>query len=71
MHLYSKLELEDVQIHHFVKEDIPSIEAYLRIDKHHKIKIFALHPKPHSPTEAKTSTNRDAELTLVAKRVKK
>jgi endonuclease/exonuclease/phosphatase (EEP) superfamily protein YafD len=71
MHLYSKLELEDVQIHHFVKEDIPSIEAYFRIDKQHKIKIFALHPKPPSPTEAKTSTNRNAELLLVAKRLKK
>jgi endonuclease/exonuclease/phosphatase (EEP) superfamily protein YafD len=70
MHLYSKLELEDVQIHYFVKEHIPSIEAYLRIDKQHRIKIFALHPKPPSPTEAKTSTNRDAELLLVAKRVK-
>lgn len=70
MHLYSKFELKDVKINHFLKEDIPSIEAYLWLDNQHKIKLFALHPKPPSPTEAKTSTNRDAELLIVAKRVK-
>jgi endonuclease/exonuclease/phosphatase (EEP) superfamily protein YafD len=71
MHLYSKFELEDVQINHFLKDDIPSIEAFVRLDPEHKIKIFALHPKPPSPSEAKTSTNRDAELLIVAKHVKK
>lgn len=71
MHLYSKYELEDVHINHFLQDDIPSIEAYVKLDANHKIKIYALHPKPPSPTEAKTSTNRDAELLIVAKRVKK
>ncbi|MBZ9650638.1 endonuclease/exonuclease/phosphatase family protein [Psychroflexus montanilacus] len=70
MHLYSKYELEEVKINHFLKDEIPSIEAYVRIDDEQKVKIFALHPKPPSPTEAKTSTNRDAELLIVAKLVK-
>lgn len=71
MHLYSKLKLEDVKINYFLKDDIPSIEAYIRLDEQHKIKLFGLHPKPPSPTEAKTSTKRDAELLIVAKQVKK
>ncbi|MFD0931224.1 endonuclease/exonuclease/phosphatase family protein [Psychroflexus salinarum] len=70
MHLYSKIELQDVKINYLLKDDIPSIEAYLRLDEQHKIKLYGLHPKPPSPTEAKTSTKRDAELLIVAKRVK-
>ena len=70
MHLYSKFELQDVQIHHFLNEDVPSIEANVKLDDHRHIKLFALHPKPPSPTEATRSTNRDAELLVVAKRVK-
>lgn len=70
MHLYSKFELQNVQIHHFLNEDVPSIEAHVKLDDDQNIKLFALHPKPPSPTEAKKSTNRDAELLVVAKRVK-
>ena len=69
MHLYSKLELEDIKINHFLQEDVPSIEAYIKLEKNYRIKLYALHPKPPSPTEAKTSTNRDAELLVVAKRI--
>lgn len=71
MHLYSKFELKDVKINHFVKESIPSIEAYIKLNENYKVKLYALHPEPPSPTEAETSTNRDAELLIVAKRVKK
>lgn len=70
MHLYSKIELEEVKVNYLLKYDIPSIEAYIRLDGGHKVKLYGLHPKPPSPTEAKTSTNRDAELLIVAKRVK-
>lgn len=70
MHLYSKLKLEDVKVKYLIKDDIPSIHGYLRLNNKHKIKFHALHPKPPSPTEDPTSTNRDAELLLIGKRVK-
>ncbi|MEP6263011.1 MAG: endonuclease/exonuclease/phosphatase family protein [Gillisia sp.] len=71
MHLYSKLKLEEVDVKYLIKEDIPSIHGYLRLNNHTKVKFHALHPKPPSPTEDPTSTNRDAELLLVGKDVKK
>lgn len=71
MHLYSKMELEDVKVKYLIKEDIPSIHGYIRMNNRARIKFHALHPKPPSPTEDATSTNRDAELLMVGKDVKK
>ena len=71
MHLYSKLKLEDVKVKYLIKEDIPSIHGYVCLNNKHKIRFHALHPKPPSPTEDLTSTNRDAELLLVGREVKK
>ena len=71
MHLYSKLKLEDIDVKFLIKEDIPSIHGYLRLNNNTRVKFHALHPQPPSPTEDPTSTNRDAELLLVGKDVKK
>ena len=56
---------------YIIEVDIPSIHGYVRLKNGKKIKIHCLHPKPPSPTENNTSTNRDAELLLVGKDVKK
>ncbi|HSP83676.1 MAG TPA: endonuclease/exonuclease/phosphatase family protein, partial [Gillisia sp.] len=61
MHLYSKLKLEDYDVKYLIKEDIPSIHGYLRLNNNTRVKFHALHPQPPSPTEDPTSTNRDAE----------
>ncbi len=71
MHLYSKMKLEDVEVKYLIKDDIPSIHGYVIMNNRARIKFHALHPKPPSPTEDPTSTNRDAELLLVGKDVKK
>lgn len=71
MHLYSRLELKDIRIKYLVEFDIPSIHGYVVLNNRHRIKIHCVHPKPPSPSEASTSTNRDAELLLVGKDVKK
>ncbi|WP_037373594.1 endonuclease/exonuclease/phosphatase family protein [Salinimicrobium xinjiangense] len=69
MHLYSKLELEDVDIKYLISEEIPSIHGKVKLRSGKRINIHCLHPKPPSPSEDDTSTNRDAELLLVGKEV--
>lgn len=67
MHLYSRLELEKVEVKYLITEEIPSIHGYFKLKSGNKIKFHCLHPKPPSPTEDSTSTNRDSELLMVGK----
>ncbi|MCC8361190.1 endonuclease/exonuclease/phosphatase family protein [Salinimicrobium sediminilitoris] len=69
MHLYSKLELEDIDIKYLISKEIPSIHGKVKLRSGEKINIHCLHPKPPSPSEDDTSTNRDAELLLVGKSI--
>ena len=69
MHLYSKLELNDVEVKYLISEEIPSIHGKVILRNGKNVIIHCLHPKPPSPTEDDTSTNRDAELLLVGKEV--
>ena len=69
MHLYSKLELEDIDVKYLISEEIPSIHGKVKLRNGDKIKIHCLHPKPPSPSEDDTSTNRDAELLMVGKEI--
>lgn len=71
MHLYSKLPLEDTEVNFLVKDDIPSIHGKIRLSNDKKAVFHCLHPRPPSPSESKTSTNRDAELLLVGKKIEK
>lgn len=70
MHLYSKLPLEDMNVAYLIKDDIPSIHGYVKLENGKKAKIHCLHPRPPSPTESKTSTSRDAEILLVGESIK-
>lgn len=71
MHFYTKLKMEECQVHNFVAEDIPSIEAELITRKGYKFTFFGIHPPPPSPTEEETSKERDGELLSIAKKVRK
>lgn len=68
---YSKLALAKEEIKFWVEEDIPSIctEIILRSGK--RILFYGVHPRPPIPTESKQSTERDVELLLVGKQVRK
>lgn len=67
MHVYSKFPLEDGEIQYLVEDDVPSIHASLRVHEQLKIRMHFLHPAPPSPTENDESSERDAELIMVAK----
>ena len=71
MHLYSKLALMDIEVKYLIQDDIPSIHGSIELKNGKKAAIHCLHPRPPSPSESKTSTNRDAELLLVGREIDK
>jgi endonuclease/exonuclease/phosphatase (EEP) superfamily protein YafD len=71
MLLYSRLQLVDPQVKFLVQDDIPSIHARLRLAGGHEIELRCVHPRPPAPQEAAESTERDAELLIVGKDLKR
>ncbi|UMQ43562.1 endonuclease/exonuclease/phosphatase family protein [Chryseobacterium sp. Y16C] len=69
MHFYSKIKIESSHTHYFVADDIPSIEAHLKTKDGFSFVFFGVHPPPPSPTEEKTSKERDGDLLSTAKKV--
>ncbi|MCH7332657.1 endonuclease/exonuclease/phosphatase family protein [Acinetobacter modestus] len=70
MHLYSRLRLDDSEIKFILSDEIPSIHASVTLRSGIQVQLYCLHPKPPSPTEAKDSTLRDAELLIIGDRIK-
>lgn len=68
--LYSKLPLEDAEIRALVDDDVPSLRCSVVSRGASKVTFYGLHPKPPAPQEAASTTQRDAELLLVAKEVR-
>lgn len=70
MHLYSRLVLENIDVKFILSDEIPSIHATAILRSGQPVQLYCLHPKPPSPTEAKDSTLRDAELLIVGDQIK-
>jgi len=70
MLFYSKLRILKHKVYHLIDQEIPSIEAILELESGDRVKIFAIHPTPPVPNENPKSTERDAEILMVGKKVK-
>ena len=70
MHLYSRLPLQNSEIKFILSDEIPSIHTSVILPSGQPVQLYCLHPKPPSPTEAKDSTLRDAELLIVGDQIK-
>ncbi|QDK98895.1 endonuclease [Acinetobacter tandoii] len=70
MHLYSRLQLKETEVKFILSDEIPSIHTTVLLSSGQPVQLYCLHPKPPSPTEAKDSTLRDAELLIVGDQIK-
>ncbi|MCB1023147.1 MAG: endonuclease/exonuclease/phosphatase family protein [Acidobacteria bacterium] len=68
---FSRLELIDPEIRFLIEEDIPSVHTKIKLRSGRMIRFYGLHPRPPVPHETDDSTERDAELIIAAKDVKK
>jgi len=69
MHVYSRFPLKESEIKYLVEPDVPSMHTLLYLPSGDQIRLHFLHPAPPSPTENEESSERDAELIIVAKSV--
>jgi endonuclease/exonuclease/phosphatase (EEP) superfamily protein YafD len=70
MLLYSRLALKNAQVRFLVEEDVPSIAAEVSLPGGESIQLRCLHPRPPAPSESHRSTERDAELLVVAEELR-
>lgn len=70
MLLYSKLPLINPEVKYLVDDSIPSIHTILQLPDGKEIQFYGIHPTPPMPQHNPSSTDRDAEMMLVAKSAK-
>lgn len=68
MHILSKFPMSDIQVNHLVQDFVPSVHVCLDINDHQVLAHF-MHPAPPSPSENEESTERDAELLALARKL--
>ena len=71
MHVYSQLELIDARVEFLIEDHVPSVHTAVKLASGKLLQLHILHPAPPSPVENEASTQRDAELLVVAKSVAK
>ncbi len=67
MLFYSRLRLRDPEVRHLVENDVPSVRCRIELPGGDEVTFIGLHPRPPVPHEATDTTQRDAELLLVAR----
>ena len=68
--LYSRFELIQPRIQYLVQDDVPSVHSSIKLSSDNVVDLYGVHPRPPVPGLHPRSTERDAELLLVALQVK-
>ncbi len=68
MCLYSKLKLSNSKIMCLADDSIPSIHTRIELAGGRQVQLYAIHPTPPMPQHNPSSTDRDAELMIVAEK---
>lgn len=71
IHLYSKYELKNSEVQYLVENHVPSIHTCVVLNNQQNIRLHCLHPAPPAPSEHEESSERDAELVMIAKNIEK
>ena len=66
MLLYSKLPMQNTEIHYQIDDSIPSIETKVKLPSGSYFQLYAIHPTPPMPQHNPMSTDRDAEMMKTA-----
>ena len=69
MILYSRLPLEDAEVRFIVHDGFPSIHATIKLADGTPVRFHGIHPAPPEPIRDQDSTERDAELVVMAREV--
>lgn len=69
MMLFSRLPLVRPELRYLIEDDIPSIRTGVRLRSGEELTFFGLHPRP--PIPGVDTAQRDAELVLVGREVKR
>ncbi|MGB7785001.1 MAG: endonuclease/exonuclease/phosphatase family protein [Salinimicrobium sp.] len=70
MLLYSKLPLINPQVRFLLEDSIPSMHGRLKMPSGELVELHILHPTPPMPPHDESSTDRDAQMMMVAKMAK-
>lgn len=70
MILYSRLKLEDARTVFLLKDSIPSMHMRVLLPSGEPIEVHIIHPTPPVPPHDESSTDRDAQMMIVAKMAK-
>ena len=70
MLFYSKLELIDPKIEFLLEDSIPSMHTRLILPSREIVELHIIHPTPPMPPHDASSTDRDAQMMMVAKMAK-
>ncbi|MDO1500635.1 endonuclease/exonuclease/phosphatase family protein [Winogradskyella maritima] len=66
--MYSKLPLINPEVKFLVSDSVPSIHTKVSLKDGSLIQLYSIHPTPPMPQENPTSTDRDAEMMMIAKK---
>lgn len=69
MHVFSRLPLHQAEVAYLIEDDVPSMHALVELKSGDRVRVHFLHPAPPSPSENEESSERDAELIIVAQSV--